>query len=127
LAERETVPEADRLAAVRAACMALPEVTERPSHGGPAWFVRDRRSFVMYMDNHHGDGRLALWCAAPEGVQAAMVEARPGAYFVPPYVGHRGWLGVRLDRDLAWADVAYAISDAYHAVSASGRGGGPRR
>jgi hypothetical protein len=60
----------------------------------------------MFMDDHHGDGRLALWCAAPAGVQEALVEAEPGRYFRPPYVGHRGWLGVRLDRAPDWAEIA---------------------
>jgi hypothetical protein len=71
----------------------------------------------MYMDNHHDDGRLALWCAAPAGVQAAMVDTAAEAYFVPPYVGHRGWLGVRLDRGLPWDEIAGAIEDAYAAVA----------
>ena len=102
---------------VRAICVALPEVVERPSHGSPAWFVRGKKTFVMYLDDHHGDGRLALWLAAPEGMQQALVEASPEHYFRPPYVGHRGWLGVRLDRDLAWDEIAGAIEDAYLTVA----------
>ncbi|MGI8458024.1 MAG: MmcQ/YjbR family DNA-binding protein [Propionibacteriaceae bacterium] len=81
---------------VRRACLALPEVNERPSHGGPAFFVRDKRCLVMFVDDHHGDGRLAIWCAAPEGVQTEMVQTEPDRFFVPPYVGYRGWLGVEL-------------------------------
>src|SRR4051812_30041856 len=76
---------------VRARCLALPETSERPSHGGPAFFVRDKTCFVMFLDNHHDDGRLAIWCAAPDGVQAEMVESEPDRFFRPPYVGHRGW------------------------------------
>jgi hypothetical protein len=102
---------------VRALCLALPEVNERPSHGSPAFFVRDKRCFVMYLDDHHGDGRLALWCAAPEGMQHALVSGNPDAYFVPPYVGHRGWVGVRLDRSLHWDEIAGAIEDAWTAVA----------
>ena len=71
----------------------------------------------MYLDDHHGDGRLALWCAAPEGMQAGLVGASPDAYFVPPYVGHRGWLGLRLDRDLPWDEVAGVIEHAYLCVA----------
>ena len=71
----------------------------------------------MYLDNHHDDGRLALWLAAPEGMQQALVEGAPEHYFRPPYVGHRGWLGVRLDRDLAWDEIAGAIEDAYLTVA----------
>jgi hypothetical protein len=81
---------------VRHSCLQLPEVSERLSHGGPAFFIRERVTFVMFLDNHHDDGRLAVWCAAPEGVQAEMIEADPTRFFRPPYVGHRGWLGVLL-------------------------------
>src|SRR5262249_19286353 len=102
---------------VREACLALPEVVERPSHGAPSFFVRGKRCFAMYLDNHHDDGRLALWVAAPPGAQAGFVATNPDAYFVPPYVGHRGWLGVRLDRDLPWDDVAGALEDAFLAVA----------
>ncbi len=104
---------AQALERVRALCLALPETNERPSHGSPAFFVRDKRCFVMFLDDHHGDGRLALWCAAPEGMQGALVAGDPESYFVPPYVGHRGWLGVRLDRSLPWDEVAGVIEDAW--------------
>jgi hypothetical protein len=102
---------------VRAACLALPEVQERLSHGAPSFFVRGKRCFVMVMDDHHGDGRFALWCAAPEGMQDALVAGDPESYFVPPYVGHRGWIGVRLDRSLPWDEIAGAIEDAWLEVA----------
>ena len=102
---------------VRELCVALPEVEERLSHGSPAWFVRGKKTFVMYLDDHHGDGRLALWCAAPSGMQEALVASDPDVYFRPPYVGHRGWVGVRLDRGLDWNEVAGAIEDAYLEVA----------
>ena len=110
--------ETDPFGQVRELCLALPETSERPSHGRPTFFIRGKRSFVMCMDDHHGDGRLALWCAAPEGMQQALAEGEPEHYFVPPYVGHRGWVGVRLDRDLDWDQVAGAVEDAYDAVAA---------
>ena len=108
---------ATALERVRALCHALPEATERPSHGSPAWFVRDKRCFVMFLDDHHGDGRLAIWAAAPPGMQAMLVAGAPHAYFVPPYVGHRGWLGVRLDIEPDWAEVAAIVEDAYRQVA----------
>ncbi|RKQ93150.1 hypothetical protein C8N24_3010 [Solirubrobacter pauli] len=102
---------------VRALCLALPEVTERLSHGAPAWFVRGKKTFVMFLADHHGDGRLALWCAAPRGMQEALVAAEPEHYFRPPYVGHRGWIGVQLDTGLDWDAVAGAVEDAYAEVA----------
>jgi hypothetical protein len=111
-AEREQV-----LAKLREICLALPETSERLSHGAPTFFVRGKRSFLMVLTNHHGDGRFAIWCAAPEGMQAMLVEADPERFFVPPYVGHRGWLGVRLDRDPDWNEVAGIVEDAYADVA----------
>jgi hypothetical protein len=86
----------EALAKVRKACLILPETSERLSHGGPAFFIRGKKCFVMFLDNHHDDGRLAIWCAAPDGVQVEMVDTEPERYFRPPYVGHLGWLGVQL-------------------------------
>ena len=103
------------LVRVRASCTALPEVTEKLSHGSPTFFVR--KSFVMFHDDHHGDGRLAIWCPAPEGAQALMVDSEPDRFFVPPYVGHRGWIGLRLDVDVDWDEVDAVIVDAYRCVA----------
>jgi hypothetical protein len=105
------------LVRVRKICLGLPEVTERLSHGAPTWFVRDKKTFVTYVDDHHGDGRLALWCAAPAGAQEAMLMEDPERFFRPPYVGGRGWLGVRLDRDLDWAEIAGVVEDAYRVIA----------
>jgi hypothetical protein len=102
---------------LRSICLALPETTERLSHGQPTFFVRGKKSFVTYMDNFHGDGRLAIWCAAPDGMQGALVEADPERFFVPPYVGHRGWLGMRLDRPFEWDELAGIVEDAYLTVA----------
>lgn len=109
----------EALARVRADCLALPATHERPSHSTQSFFVGSGRGkcFVMFLADHHGDGRLALWCAAPSGAQEAYVTRAPEQYFVPPYVGHRGWLGVRLDRDLPWDEVAGAIEDAWLAIA----------
>ena len=107
----------DALRRVRDRCLALPEVTERPSHGSPTFFVRDKKTIVMFHDDHHGDGRLALWCAAPPGAQEAMIAADPTQFFRPAYVGHRGWIGVRLDRDPDWREVADIIEDAFRHVA----------
>jgi len=105
------------LARVRRICLSLPETTERPSHGAPSFFIRDKIGFVNYMDNHHDDGRLALWCACPLGMRDGLVKAEPEQYFVPPYVGFRGWIGVRLDRGIDWDDVERVVRDAYLTVA----------
>ena len=102
---------------VRAICLALPDVSERLSHSAPTFFIGGKKTFVMFHDDHHGDGRLALWCAAAPGVQPDLVGEEPDRFFVPPYVGHRGWLGVRLDRDLDWDEVAGIAEDAFRAVA----------
>ena len=97
--------------------MALPEVSERPSHGSPAWFVRDKKTIAMFVDNHHGDGHLGIWCAAPPGVQEVLVETEPERFFRPPYVGHRGWIGVDLAVDPDWDEVREILIDAYRCVA----------
>jgi hypothetical protein len=113
-AERE---QARVLAKLRAICLGFPETSERLSHGAPTFFVREKRSFLMVLTNHHGDGRFAIWCAAPDGMQKMLVEANPERFFVPPYVGHRGWLGVRLDRGVHWDELAGIAEDAYAEVA----------
>lgn len=111
------VEPASALARIRPTCLALPDTSERLSHGAPTFFIGGKRAFVIFHDDHHGDGRLAIWCAAPDGEQQALVAADPGLYFVPPYVGTRGWLGVRLDRDLSWTEIEAIVENAYLAVS----------
>jgi hypothetical protein len=105
------------LGRLREICLGLPETSERLSHGAPTFFVREKRAFLMVLTDHHGDGRFAIWCAAADGMQAMLVEADPEKFFVPPYVGHRGWLGVRLDRGLDWNELAGIAEDAYAEVA----------
>lgn len=101
---------------VRRLCLALPETNERLSHGMPTYFVRDQKTFVIFHGNHDG-GRPAIWCHAPHGVQPALIEQDPAQFFQPPYVGPRGWIGVRLDRNVDWEMVADLIEDAYAMVA----------
>ena len=79
--------------------------------------MRGKKTFVMFLDDHHGDGRLAIWCAAPPGAQALAVETEPDRFFRPPYVGGRGWLGVRLDVDPDWDELAVICTDAFRQVA----------
>ena len=107
----------DPIAELRRLCVALPSVTERLSHGEPTWFVNDKKTFVMSVDDHHGDGILGMWCAAPPGAQQEMIEQEPERFFRPPYVGGRGWLGVRLDRDVDWSEIDVIVRDAYRCIA----------
>jgi hypothetical protein len=108
----------ESLARLRDICLGLPEVTERPSHGAPTWFVRDKSVFVTFWENgHHGVTFPHLWCAAPPGVQQELVETEPKRFFRPPYVGGRGWLGVRLDVDVDWDEIDGICREAYRVIA----------
>ena len=113
---RGSLAMASALARIRARCLALPDVTERLSHGTPSFFA-GAKMFAQYWNDHHSDDREALWCAAPIGMQRMRVRSDPDRFFVPPYVGHRGWLGVRLDRGLAWSEVQGVIEEAYATIA----------
>lgn len=106
-----------QLARVRKVCAALPEVEERLSHGSPAFFVRGKKTLAMFVDDHHGDGILGIWCAAPPGVQEQMIDEDPAVFFRPPYVGHRGWIGVRLSRTVTDAELRSILEDAFRVVA----------
>ena len=71
----------------------------------------------MFVDDHHSDDILGIWCAAPPGVQAEMIEEDPDRFFRPPYVGGRGWLGVRLDRDVSDTELREILKDAYRVIA----------
>ncbi|HVY10155.1 MAG TPA: MmcQ/YjbR family DNA-binding protein [Mycobacteriales bacterium] len=100
---------------VREICLAFPEVEEKVSHGAPAFFVR--KQFAMVWPNGHHDNEFPhLWCAAAPGAQATLLESSAPC-FRPPYVGHRGWVGYRLDGRIDWDEVAELLEDAYRAVA----------
>ena len=107
----------DALRHVREACLALPEVNERLSHGCPTFFIRDKKTFVMFVNNHHGDEIVGIWCAAPQGTQGQVIREEPERFFYPPYVGHRGWIGVHLDVDPDREELAGIVTDAYCTVA----------
>lgn len=103
---------------LRRICLALPEAHEAKAWGEPTFRVRNKL-FAMYAapDNHHGGGRPAVWCKAAAGNQALMVRAEPARYFVPPYVGPSGWVGVWLDRNPDWSEVKDLMRDSYRLVA----------
>jgi predicted DNA-binding protein (MmcQ/YjbR family) len=102
--------------AVREVCLSFPEAEEVVSHGFPNFQVRGK-TFASYVVNHHGDGRVALWLNAPAGSQDHYVKSEQRHFFVPPYVGPRGWLGVHLDKGLSWQRVAALVRQAYEKVA----------
>lgn len=98
---------------LRAICLALPEAEERETWGDPTFRVRDR----IFAMEKSGDGRISLWCKAPPGSQQVLVGADPERFFVPPYVGHKGWIGVRLDNSPDWTEVAKIVNRSYRLVA----------
>jgi hypothetical protein len=97
---------------IRKLCLSLPDVEERLSHGSPTFFT-SKRTFLMFANNHHGDGRIAVWCNASEGGQEILVGSDPDNFFIPPYVGPGGWIGVNLDKGITWAQFSAVVKDAY--------------
>jgi hypothetical protein len=107
---------ADRLEHLRGICLPLPEVTERS--GQHCAFQVRGKTFVWFTDDHHGDGMLAITFKAPPGAQDVLVSSDPDRYFVPPYVGHRGWIGLRLDTDVVdWDEVGDLLTDSYRLLA----------
>lgn len=104
------------LARLRRICLALPEAHEKLAWGAPTFRVNNKL-FVHYRNNHHGDGRIAAWCKSVPEVQMDLVELDPELFFVPPYVGPSGWVGVRLDRKPEWPAVSNIVEDAYRLVA----------
>ena len=111
-----TVPGAGLEDRVRSLCMALPGVTERVSHGTPAFFA-GRQFLVLWPDGHHDHRFPHLWCAAPPGVQDELVSTEPQRFFRPPYVGGRGWVGVRLDAEIDWEELDAMCREAFRTVA----------
>lgn len=94
--ETSSVDAAPHLERVRRICLSLADTAEKLSHGEPTFFVR-KRVFVMFANNHHGDGRVAVWIPVETGAQSVLIQSAPERYFFPPYVGVNGWVGVMLD------------------------------
>ena len=95
---------------------AWPETKEKISHGSPTWWG-GRKTFATIADNHHGDGRLALWIKSTADAQDDLVASDPEIFFVPPYVGPSGWIGVRLDRGADWAMIESLLEEGYRSVA----------
>jgi hypothetical protein len=115
-AKRRHPSAGDPVERLRGICLALPEATEKIAWGEPTWRVRERL-FAQLDDHHHGADHLAVWLPAPLGEQEAMVFADPVRFFRPPYVGGRGWVGVRIDRQPDWALMTRLLEQAYRQVA----------
>jgi predicted DNA-binding protein (MmcQ/YjbR family) len=100
----------DRL---RTICLALPEAVEKEAWGDPTFRVREK----IFAMEKRGDGRISVWCKAPPGSQMVLVGADPDRFFVPPYVGHKGWIGMRLDDAPDWSEVALVIRRSYRLIA----------
>lgn len=102
------------LTRLRRLCLALPEAHEVEAWGEPTFRVKNKL-FAMYAssDTHHGSGRPGVWCKAAPGNQSLMVRHAPGRFFVPPYVGPSGWVGIHLDGDVDWEELAGLLRDSY--------------
>jgi hypothetical protein len=100
----------EHLRRVRRICAAMPECTEKLSHGEPTFFVR-KKVFAMFANNHHDDGHIAVWIPAAPGLQGMLIQSSPGTFFRPPYVGVRGWVGIELD-SISDEDLAAHIREA---------------
>jgi hypothetical protein len=110
----------NHLGRVRRICLALTGVTEKLSHGAPTYFV-NKRTFAMFVDNHHGDGNIAVWVAAAPGDQAELIHTSPEKYFRPPYVGVKGWVGIELslvDDD----ELGFHLTEAWRLIATRKRG-----
>lgn len=108
----------DELDRLREICFALPEVSERLSHGSPTFFIREKKTLATYHPHGiHGEHGMSIWAPAPPGVQEQLVEDEPERFYRPPYVGHRGWVGVRLDRSPDWGEIAAIVEEAYRLVA----------
>lgn len=99
----------DALNHLRAICLALPEASEQGGVGNPTFKIRDK----IFAMRHQMAGRMSVWCKAPPGAQSALIQTSPHLFFVPPYVGHHGWVGMWLDVDLDWDYIAELIEESY--------------
>jgi len=124
----KAAPTPRALTRLRAICLALPDAKETISHGAPT-FWSPKRTFAMFADasNHHGSGRHAVWLLAAPGRQERMVRSAPDRFFVPPYVGPSGWLGVWLDDVCRWDELPDILASAHQLAVERGRSKSRRR
>jgi hypothetical protein len=111
----ESNPAEEHLRRVRRICTAMPDCTEKISHGEPTFFVH-KKVFAMFSNNHHNDGHIAVLIPAEPGVQAALIQTAPETYFRPAFVGVRGWVGIELDT-IGDEELAAHLTDAWRLIA----------
>jgi hypothetical protein len=97
---------------IRKICLSFPETQAKLSHGSLTYFARGK-SFAIFSLNHHGDGKVALLLNTSREMQQMLVGSAPDIFFVPPYIGPKGWVGVELNKGLAWKRVLKLSYEAY--------------
>jgi predicted DNA-binding protein (MmcQ/YjbR family) len=114
--------EQSPLEKLRTVCLALPDTWEKISHGEPTFWV-GKRMFASFANanNHHGAGRHAVWIKATHTTQDLLVSRSPERYFVPPYAGVAGWVGIFLDRRPKWSEVAERLAHAHELAAETRR------
>jgi hypothetical protein len=105
----------DHLRRVRRLCAALPGTTEKLSHGEPTFFVT-KKVYAMFANNHHDDGRVAIWIPAPPSLQATLIKTHPKKFFRPPYVGVRGWVGIELE-EISDEELGFHLCEAWRLIA----------
>jgi hypothetical protein len=114
----------EHLQRVRRICATLPETTEKTSHGEPTFFTK-KKVYAMFANNHHNDGHIAVWIAAPPGLQGMLVKSEPQKFFRPPYVGVRGWIGIELSR-ISDEELTGHLVEAWRLIAEAGKARRPK-
>lgn len=114
---KKAAPQTDSLGRITDICLALPEATVERS-GSHATFRVRKKVFAYFLDNHHGDGIVSVCCKTRLGEHADLAKHDPERFYLPAYIGPRGWIGVRLDRPpVDWEDVSRRIAASYRAMA----------
>ena len=110
-------PEDPRRARLTEICLRLPEVVRRLAGDHAAFTVR-KKTFAYFLNNHHGDGIVAVTCKVLPGGNAALAKAKPASFYIPPYLGPRGWVALRLDvGKVDWGEVSRLVGGSYQLVA----------